>query len=193
MHPLKMPPLKVTVAGLLCLVWLQFMVACSQLPISPTAAHWYVGTFSGQLIGSNERRLVTVTCPSPTVCEYSIGSQEAHARPATRVRSERIETIDPTIPNNNLNHTRITVQSHPDLYRGRDGQPLEALRPLLESTAKYERCVGASEFESTWGRLCKLDSEADTLPAALLLLPTMKPTCARQAFCAYYVIPLRRN
>ena len=141
----------------------------------------------------NKRWLVTVTCESPTVCEYTIKSTAPGAKPATRVRSDGIQSVDPTIPNNNLNHTRTVVQANPSLYGGPDGLLLDALRPVLESSANYGRCVGASELTSTWGRLCQFESDAQVLPAAMLLMPTMTPTCGGKAFCAYIAIPLRRK
>lgn len=117
----------------------------------------------------------------------------AARQPAARRRAENIQPVDALIPNNNLEHTRDAVRADARLFDGRDGLLLQALRPVLESRAKYRRCAGVHEAEGDWGMLCQLDGTAPGLPDLMLLLPTLNPTCRGQAFCAYYTLPLNRS
>lgn len=155
-------------------------------------AAWYLGRFSRELALDGEPVRVTVNCESPKACEYSFEAVTTR-RPAASKRAENIQPMDVLIPNNNLDHTRDAVREDAQLYGGREGALLLALRPVLDSRAKYRRCVGVPEDQEPWGLLCQFDSSGQGLPELMLLLPTMNPTCARQAFCAYYALPLNRS
>ncbi|HEY8878893.1 MAG TPA: hypothetical protein VIN03_15095 [Roseateles sp.] len=154
-------------------------------------AAWYLGRFSRELTLDGEPVRITVNCDSPEVCGYSFEAVTTR-RPAASKRAENIQPMDVLIPNNNLDFTREAVLADAQLYGGREGPLLLALRPVLESRAKYRRCVGVPEDQEPWGLLCQLDSSGQGLPELMLLLPTMNPTCRGQAFCAYYALPLNR-
>lgn len=150
-------------------------------------APWHHGSFTGVF---NQMRVV-LTCESPRACEYTVSPADAAAKPVLRRRAVDVAPVDAKVPNNNLAHTRDAVRADPSLYTGPEGPTLAALRPLLESPARYPQCVG--DAEGDWGPVCQLDTTAPRLPDALLLVPTMNPTCNGQAFCAYYAVPLRRQ
>ena len=165
------------------------------LPIAASAQDvpWHVATFSAEITLDGAPVRVTVNCESPKVCQYIIRPVATDTPPLWRNRTEGIEPVDALIPNNNLEHTRDAVRADAALYgEARDGPLLQALRPVLESKARYRHCVGLPERDGLWGQLCQLDTQALALPAAVLLLPTMNPTCGG-AFCAYYAIPLQRQ
>ena len=160
---------------------------------SSAIAQWQVGAFTGEITDSNERYTITVSCESPSVCEYAFARPRPGPAKAKRHRIEYAEVIDVDIPNKNLRATRDAVRADPRAYAdARDGPLLRELRPLLESAALYSQCVGEPATKTPWGRICKLDSEGANLPAALLLAPTQDANCRGQYFCAYYVFPLRR-
>jgi len=154
---------------------------------------WHVGSFHGELRGANENTLVAITCESPTVCNYTLQFSTSGATPQSRHGGGNVEAVDSAIANNNLEHTRDAVRADTGLYGGREGPLLEPLRALLEGRAKYRRCIGIDEPSGEWGQLCQLDSPGPSLPEVVLLLPTMNASCSRQAFCAYFAIPLRRQ
>ncbi|MFG6459936.1 hypothetical protein ACG04Q_00045 [Roseateles sp. DXS20W] len=166
------------------------MAAACALPGPARAqaeAAWYRGSFSSVF----EQMRVTVTCESARACEYTVSPVDAAAEPIARRPAGDVAPVDVMIPNNNLAHTRDAVRADPALYQGHEGDALAAVRPLLDGEARYRHCVGSSDAE--WGLLCQLDTVAPGLPDALLLLPTMNPTCNGQAFCAYFFVPLHRK
>ena len=165
------------------------VAACAQpgLAHAQADAAWHRGSFSGMF---DEMR-VTVSCESQRACEYRFVATDASAKLVLHRQTSDIAPVDTTIPNNNLLHTRDAVAANPALYTGREGPPLTALRPLLDSPARYRQCVGGADGE--WGPLCQLDTMAPGLPDAVLLVPTMNPACNGLPFCAYFAIPLRRQ
>lgn len=160
---------------------------------SSAFAQWQVGTFTGQIVDSNERYSIAVSCDSLNVCEYSFTRQPLGPGKAKRHRADRVEVVDVDMPNRNLRSTRDAVRANPRAYADAvDGPLLRDLRPLLESSAQYVQCVGEPATSKPWGRICTLDGEGDRLPAVVLLVPTMDTACKDQYFCAYYIFPLRR-
>jgi hypothetical protein len=145
----------------------------------------------GRFVGAFDQMRVIVTCESQRACEYTFSAADASAKLVLRRRADDVAPVDAVIPNNNLAHTRDAVAANPALYAGREGPPLAALRPLLESPARYRQCVGGADGD--WGPLCQLDTATPGLPDAVLLVPTMNATCNGQPFCAYFAIPLRRQ
>jgi hypothetical protein len=148
---------------------------------------WHHGSFAGAF----DQMRVALTCESPRKCEYTVSPADAAAKPVLRQRADDVAPGDAKVPNNNLTHTRDAVRADPSLYTGSEGPALAVLRPLLESQARYSRCV--SDADGAWGPVCQLDTAAPHLPDAVLLVPTMNPTCNGRAFCAYYAVPLRRQ
>lgn len=180
-------------AGLLLLAVVLQGGAHAQVQARGMDQRWHVGSFHGELRDANEKTLVAITCESSTVCNYTFELATPGATPRSRHGGGNVEAVDPAIANNNLAHTRDAVRADTGLYGGREGPLLEPLRALLEGRAKYKHCVGIDEPSGEWGRLCQLDSVGPALPEVVLLLPTMNAVCGRQAFCAYFVIPLHRQ
>lgn len=167
--------------------WLVGAWALPGLACAQAGATWYQDRFAGALEGME----VSVQCESQRVCEYSFRSAPPPAKPALRQRSADISSVDREVASGNLAHTRDAAKANPALYSGREGAALTALRPLLESKAGYRECVSGND--GAWGPLCRLDTLAPGLPDAVLLMPTMNPSCDGRAFCAYFAIPLRRQ
>ncbi|MFG6416815.1 hypothetical protein ACG02S_23230 [Roseateles sp. DC23W] len=166
------------------------MIAACALPVighSQADKAWPHGSFTGVF----DKMQVTLTCDSLRACEYTFGPGDAAVQPVLRRRARDIAPVDAQVANNNLTYTREAVQADPALYTGREGPVLADLRPVLESQARYRQCVSTADGD--WGPLCQLDITKPGLPDAVLLVPTMNPTCNGQAFCAYYAVPLRRQ
>ena len=174
-----------------CLALLAMLPAA---PASAQAPPWHVGSFSAEVSLDGERTLVSVRCESPQVCEAVLQTVGTTPSRAARLKAEHIEPTDPTVPNNNLDHTREAVRANPKLYDApEEGPLLQALRPLLDSQARFSRCVSVSPLNGEWPVLCQVDGAAAKLPDAVLLLHSMIPSCGAGPFCAYYPLPLQKQ
>jgi hypothetical protein len=153
---------------------------------------WHIGKFSNRTGPDSAANSVSVRCSGASDCEYFFLKESAPTSSSV-IRTRNIEQIEPSVPNGNLAHIRRAVAETPNEYESsRNGRLLRNLRPVLESTAKLEACMGEPEMKGAWGIICKIDQHGPALPDAMLLITTMNPTCNRQVFCAYYMFPLWR-
>jgi hypothetical protein len=163
------------------------------LGTKPADRSWYFGSFMGQVISDKEKVQIRLRCPNWSVCEYSFVHQPAAAKRPAPIRTEGIQVLDHEIANKNLAQLREAVNANPNAYKDeQDGPLLRELRPLIESKATFDLCVGVSDWSAPWGRLCRLHPEGASLPPVVLLLPTMGGECKKQNFCNYYFFPLHR-
>ena len=122
---------------------------------SSAFAQWQVGVFTGQIVDSNERYTIEVSCEASGVCEYAFTRQPLGPGKAKRRHADRVEAIDVEVPNRSLRATRESVKANARAYSDKvDGPLLRDIRPLLESAAQYAQCVGEPATSKPWGRLC---------------------------------------
>lgn len=167
--------------------------ALAQLGTKPADRSWYFGNHVAEVTAGKERYTIRLRCPSGSVCEYTFVRQPAAVKRPSPKRAEGLQALDPDIANKNLAHLREVVKAKPAAYEDeQDGPVLAGMRAVLESDAKFDLCVGLSDWLSPWGRLCRLSPENPRLPPFVLLLPTQGPECKEQIFCEYYFFPMRR-
>jgi len=143
---------------------------------------WFEGKFSGPFFVSSGAGKWSLKCTVGEACALTMTYPNSQPQTIqTRVPIRR-ETV---IPNNNLRGTREVVRERPELYEDKlDGPMLVPLRDLLTSQAGFEHCVDIA-FDADMA-LCSLTTDPRATNSLVMLVGTMKGSCGRSPFCAYY-------
>ena len=162
---------------------------------TPPPGPWYQGAFAGQFNDGPVRNEITVKCSESRACSLRIAptSGPTSAKPNTAATSSA-PLVLATIPNNNLDFVRRAVRQDPNLFNDPvEGPLLAPLKSALSDGDRLTECLDVSTDSSKSLLLCSRASDSSARSSVLLLLITMKPTCSRGAFCAYYFVPLNRS
>lgn len=150
---------------------------------------WFVGAFSGGVALDNGALKWSLKCAMGEACDLTVSSPGAPPQTLPMRVPIRREIA---IPNNNLRATRETVRERPELYQdAREGSMLEPLRGLLNSDARFHRCVDIGAESDL--ALCALTTDPRASTSLVLLWGTMKGACGDSPFCAYYYQVLGRE
>jgi len=178
-------------AALLAFLATNPLPALAQAEAAPS---WYFGTFMGTVASAKGRTEIRLTCDRKDVCSYAFLRQPQASRRFQQKVIPNLAAVDPGAANKDLAHAREAVRRNPRAYSGeKDGPVLQQLRPLLESGAAFDACVGTGDRIDLWGRICRPAGQGGKLPAAVLLVPTLNEgACDQEVFCEYYLFPLHR-
>jgi hypothetical protein len=177
---------------------LQNLAAAQAAPANASSnkAPWYQGSFSGQAWENNKPIAVTVNCDNANSCTFKFGAAENNDNGLEPITISNVQNVDPAMPNSNWAIAKDAVKRNPKIYdESNDSLLLKSLRPMLESGAEIESCVGkAVTSDSADGPVifCKLKVNKSRLPNTLVLMQTMNGSCNSQVFCAYYFIAVQR-
>lgn len=158
----------------------------------------FVGEFQGSPSLNDSFAKLTVTCSGTLTCSL-VAEQPGPAstsRSATRLLDRQAVSMNPQIPNANLDHTREFVSSTPEQEVRKDALPLlHELRELLGGRDRFVSCVSASKGANQPDdfALCTTSSDPAATKSLYLLVSTMNPSCTGQPFCAYLFLPLLRR
>lgn len=155
---------------------------------------WVTGMYSGIVTSSKGRTEIRVTCDRKGVCSYAFLRLPQASRRFQQKVIPNLAAVDAGPANKELAHARDAVRRNPRAYASEeDGPVLQQLRPLLESDAAFDACVGTGDKIDIWARICRPGAQGGKLPAAVLLVQTLhEGACEGEMFCEYYLFPLQR-
>ena len=150
---------------------------------------WFVGEFGGAMTLDPDGGRWSLKCDVGKPCALSI---QQPAKPVQIISTKVAVRGEAVIPNNNLNGTRQAVRQQPALYEDkRYGGMLVSLRNLLDSQARFERCVEIAVGAEV--SLCSISSDPRATSSIVLVIGTMNGQCGTGPFCAYYYQVLLRK
>jgi hypothetical protein len=149
---------------------------------------WYLGTFTGEMPDAGGKNLIKVTCTSEATCEVHFLNPTAKSPEIAKTTTSKAIGIE--LQNNNLLSGREILKTDPAQYQNRhEGALLTQLKPIFESTAKFTDCKSIGDMLS----FCLLSGGEIRKPIPILAMITMKGSCGKSAFCAYYFMPLAKD
>lgn len=176
---------------------------------------WYFGTFSYTTtvrdidLGDGVQTLESIiSCRSKLSCESILQEILPVHKILAQTPTVKPKSLDVAPFNAALEHTRRTVRKTPAYYDNPfEGAKLQALRPVLESAAVFDKCIDVtgidSDLRDNWGKkqaeaLCHLQGDVAsdlTIVHALptpMATPTPSEMCESRPLCNFDFWPMKR-